>query len=577
MAINLGSAYGEVRLDASGVKKGVGDAKASLKDLQSGLANIGGAMQGIGGALSLGVTAPIVAFGVSSVKSAMDAENALKTLQTVLKSTGGASGMALDELTKMASAFQRTTKFSDEQVESAQAMLLTFTNIGRDVFPQATEAVLNMGEKFGSVEQAAIQVGKALQDPISGVTALRRVGVMLTDEQEKQIKKFMEVGDKASAQKIILKELETEFGGLATAMGETSEGKMAQFANALDDLKEKFGTALLPIITAITGFLTKLLDAFSSLPEPVQQGIIKFALLAGAVAAVIGPIVFFLGSIAQIASAVVGVVGALGGAGISMAGIGAAIGTVGTIIGGIVTVLGSLILPILLVVAAIALVYLAFKNWDKIKTIVEQLWFLIKAAFKKGWDDVVAWTTTAIENVGKTISSGLDAVKGFFQGIGDWLHTAWQNLMDWLGKMADYGRKLITNAFSIDWGQLGSNIIQGIVNGFNAGVDWLVTAATNAANAALAAIKKVLGIASPSLAMFKLGMQSAVGFALGMSSGWDANRMAKIMTRPVEQMGNQQQQFTFQFSNGLTMQMAQAMIAQSREQIMDDVYRVLGG
>lgn len=577
MAIQLGSAYGKVSIDATGVKKGVGDAKASLKDLQGSLSTIGSTLQGVGTAMSLAFTAPFVAGMYASVKSAEESEKQLAELDAVLKSTGGVAGMTRDELIKMAAAFQSTTAFSDEQVLSAESMLLTFTKIGKNVFPQATEAVLNLGTKFGSVEQAAVQVGKALADPISGVTALRRVGVMLTDQQEEQIKKFMEVGDQASAQKIILGELETEFGGLAKAVGETSEGKLTQFNNKLDDLKEKIGAVILPVLITVVDKVGKLLDAFEKLPAPVQKGIVIIGLLGGAFLAVIGPILFLLGSIAQIASSVVGLVSVLGGAGVSFAGIGAAIGGAGAAFAAAAIPILAIVGPLLLIIGTLALVYVAFRtNFGGIRTAAEQLWFILKVGFKKMWDDINAAGDAAYARQQKATDEHTKAMQGFWQRFGDWLHTAWQNLMNWLAQMAAWGRNAIVSAFSVNWAQLGSNIISGIINGFNSGVSALVAAATNAAQAALNAIKKTLGIASPSLQMFKLGMQSAQGFALGMASGWDADQMAKVFSRPVQQTGNQQQ-VTVNLASGLTMQMASAMISSSEERIMENIYRVLGG
>ena len=239
MAIQLGSAYGKVEIDSSGVPKGIGNAVKSLETLGQTANKIGSQMQKIGGAMTLGLTLPIVAFFSSAVKSAMDAESELAELNAVLASTGGAAGMTAEELTKMATELQKVTKFSDEEILSGESMLLTFTKIGKDVFPLATEAMLNMAEKFGSMESASIQLGKALNDPVGGVTALRRVGVMLSDQQEQQIKDFMAVNDIASAQKVILKELETEFGGLAKAIGNTPEGKFAKLKNSFDDLMER--------------------------------------------------------------------------------------------------------------------------------------------------------------------------------------------------------------------------------------------------------------------------------------------------------------------------------------------------
>ncbi|MES2155937.1 MAG: hypothetical protein V4510_12455, partial [bacterium] len=72
-----------------------------------------------------------------------------------------------------------------------------------------------------------IKVGKALNDPTKGLTALSRVGILFTDQQKKQIKALQKSGDLLGAQKIILKELGTEFGGSFAAKGKTATGTVA--------------------------------------------------------------------------------------------------------------------------------------------------------------------------------------------------------------------------------------------------------------------------------------------------------------------------------------------------------------
>ena len=62
-------------------------------------------------------------------------------------------------------------------------MLLTFTNIGKDVFPKATETMLDMATAMNSgmtpsaeqLKGVSIQLGKALNDPVEGISALSRV------------------------------------------------------------------------------------------------------------------------------------------------------------------------------------------------------------------------------------------------------------------------------------------------------------------------------------------------------------------------------------------------------------------
>ena len=193
-------------------------------------------------------------------------------LNAVLKSTASVAGLTAKELTNMASALQKQTRFGDEAIIKAQSLMLTFTKVGKDVFPDAIETVLNMSEAMGQdLQQGVIQVGKALNDPILGVTALRRVGVQLSKQQEDLVRKFTETGDIASAQKIILGELETQFGGVAKAAGQTLGGSLDQMSNAVGDAGEALGQVLSPVIVGVAGFFTDAATAVSGFFKKVTE------------------------------------------------------------------------------------------------------------------------------------------------------------------------------------------------------------------------------------------------------------------------------------------------------------------
>src|SRR3989304_7377426 len=101
------------------------------------------------------------------------------------------------------------TRFGDEAILSGENMLLTFTNIGKDVFPEATEVMLDMSQALGQdIKSSAIQLGKALQDPIQGVTALRRGGGNFTEDQQKMIESMGEAGDLLGGHKVIFPEVQ---------------------------------------------------------------------------------------------------------------------------------------------------------------------------------------------------------------------------------------------------------------------------------------------------------------------------------------------------------------------------------
>lgn len=169
----------------------------------------------------------------------IEAEGSLAQLNARLKSTQGVAGLTSKELVRMSQELQKTTTFADETTQSAQALLLTFTKIGRDVFPAALESVLDLSVGMKQdLQTSAIQVGKALNDPVKGLGSLSRAGIQFSKEQRELVKSLVEMGRTAEAQRIILKELETQFGGSAEAAHNTLGGSLQSLKNSFGDLFE---------------------------------------------------------------------------------------------------------------------------------------------------------------------------------------------------------------------------------------------------------------------------------------------------------------------------------------------------
>jgi hypothetical protein len=147
------------------------------------------------------------------------------------------------------------------------------TNIGKDVFPAATETVLDMSQALGQdLKTSSVQLGKALNDPIKGITALSRVGVSFTDEQKDMIRTMVEAGDVAGAQAVILGELQKEFGGAARAAGETFAGQLTILQNELGNVVETIGGPVVSVLTELLRELLPLVQAFGEwLPGALEQ------------------------------------------------------------------------------------------------------------------------------------------------------------------------------------------------------------------------------------------------------------------------------------------------------------------
>ena len=172
-----------------------------------------------GAALALG--AGIGAFIADGFAGVTEGQEAVSQLETTIKSMGNTAGVSSEDLQAFAGKIQETTKFSAEAAIGAQSLLLTFGNIKAEggVFDRATAAALDMAQALGQdANGAALQLGKALNDPVKGINALSRAGVSFSEEQKTTIKTLVKTGETAQAQRLILSELEKQFGGSAVAI-----------------------------------------------------------------------------------------------------------------------------------------------------------------------------------------------------------------------------------------------------------------------------------------------------------------------------------------------------------------------
>lgn len=298
MAFSLGELVWKITGDTSGINRALDSTDKQVEKSSGGFSKLAGIIKSgliIGAVVYAGKK--LYDFGKSVVQNSGEAQRALDQLNQVIKSTGGAAGVTSEELQKMAQDLSEVTEFEDDAIIKSQALMLTFTKIGKDVFPDATEAVLNLSAALGQDLQAStVQIGKALNDPILGITALRRVGVQLSAAQEEQIRNFVALNDVASAQKVILGELSTQFGGTAKAVFANNPALMfakaqQQIGNILekvgDEQKDKFlalGKAMV-VASLDGGLLSKTLSLIGEGLGAATRQISKFVLAAETISA----------------------------------------------------------------------------------------------------------------------------------------------------------------------------------------------------------------------------------------------------------------------------------------------------
>jgi len=184
-------------------------------------------------------------------------------IDAVVKSTGAAAGKTTSQLIEMSNQFQETFAVANTSILEVTSRILTFTNIVGDSIERVTETALNLSAVFGTdLNQATIQVAKAINDPIKGYTALRRVGISFSQTQIDMIKNFQEQGDVISAQNVIFEELERELGGAAKKQLEASYAstELTKSMNSLSDTARELGNLLQPVVAGVSSMVNIISD-----------------------------------------------------------------------------------------------------------------------------------------------------------------------------------------------------------------------------------------------------------------------------------------------------------------------------
>jgi hypothetical protein len=255
-------------------------------------------------ALALGAIALAAKAGLDGV---MADDEALANLQSTITSTGNAANITSESFFAYANQLQKVTGTGADQITQGAALLATFKNVrnetgkGNQVFNRATKAALDLSKKgFGDLSGSNKMLGKALNDPIRGITALGRAGVTFTDEQKATIKTLQESGRTLDAQKIILKEVEDQVGGTAESFGATTRGKIERSKRAFEEMQKTLARALLPVLEGAAALFQKL-SGFIERNEKIAK--ILIGVVAGLAAGIL-----ILNGVMKIAAATMAIV-----------------------------------------------------------------------------------------------------------------------------------------------------------------------------------------------------------------------------------------------------------------------------
>jgi phage-related protein len=223
--------------------------------------------------------AAIAGGAIYAAKGLEEAEIASAKLNNVLSSMGYEK--SVKRVDAYAESLQNLTAVDADVIKATQTKLATFANLTKTVdtaggaFDRATVAALDLAAAgFGSAETNAVQLGKALEDPIKGITALTRSGVTFTEQEKEKIKVLVESGQILEAQNMVLGAIEKQVGGTAAA----SASSFDKIKLSLDGVADAIGVGILPLID----MLTPKLQAFSAWAAENSKLLSTVVLVVGA-------------------------------------------------------------------------------------------------------------------------------------------------------------------------------------------------------------------------------------------------------------------------------------------------------
>lgn len=340
MSAIIGALRAELSASIAQFQNDMGKAADALKGFSKQASQISRDLDSVGKKMSIAITAPLALLAKASLDQAKQAREAIGQVEAALISSGGASGRTAPQLALIAKQLQNISVFDDDDIlRNVTANLLTFGNIQGPIFDRAQKAVVNLASRMGGdLAGSAIKVGRALNDPIGGVSALTRLGISFTTQQKLQIIELVKNGDGLKAQGIILDALSAKYDGAALALRKAAPD--AQLTQGWRDFEETIGHILIQVLPPLVDALTDMLDAFQSLSPGMQ----KFIIITLGVVAAVGPLLVLLGSLVS------------------------TVATLAPLVYGLALAWGAVLIPVLAAVAAFAALEAAIYYAEQIST-----------------------------------------------------------------------------------------------------------------------------------------------------------------------------------------------------------------
>jgi hypothetical protein len=263
----------QLQADISGLKKGLADAQSAIKGVDSsvktantGINNFTSTIKkfGVIAASTFGAS-QVVSFLRSAANASAQAEAAQARLATLLRNTNGATEAQIVALGDQAKALEKVGVVSADNITVAQSQLATFDLTAASI-ATLTPAILNYvtAEKGAAASADEFrQMTNGLAQAMQGnFASLTKTGFVLDKATKAQIAN----GTEMERSRAIVEVLNSTYNGFNENLRKTSQGAMQVAINDFNNLKQKIGSELVPVITQFVGTLTsKVLPALETL------------------------------------------------------------------------------------------------------------------------------------------------------------------------------------------------------------------------------------------------------------------------------------------------------------------------
>ncbi len=493
------------------------------------------------GAVAAG--AALTAMATDAIAGARESAEIHRVLESQINNMGAAAKTAFGSATKFAEDYGKQIGRDDDDILKVINKLSTFPaafgkgTLGAEGMRRATKAAFDLeAAGVGTAEGNIIGLGKALDNPIKGLTALSKSGVSFTEQQKEQITNYVEQGKLAEAQKVLLKGIETNAKGAAkqqadgldrakVALDGFAEGIATAALPYLDKFGNWFADKGIPAIERTVDAIGSFIGGFRGTSDEVNRfteagdkvratfdGVVAvlknpaFQAFAGAIAAIVISMKIYSTTLAVIRTATA-----------AYAAVQAALNVVLA-----ANPIGLIILAIIALVAAIVILWKRSETFRKIVTgAFDAVWGAIKAVWgwvKKNWPLLLAILTGPIGLAVRFVVKNFDRSKEKARDIKDKV------------------KGIFKNAGSLLKGA-GKNIVQGLWDGISSLAGWLKDKILGFVAATIPGpVRDALGIGSPSKVMADLARWVPEGVAVGITKNARvaeaaARRLATSTTR----------------------------------------------